>query len=299
MAESAIAVIIGTEQGKLFTPELDERPQAKPFLKWAGGKARLLPILRQSLPPKGFKRYFEPFLGGAALFFDLAPNQAFLGDSNPELINCYRVVRDRPDDLLAALERFRITEAEFYKVRALDPETLPDVDRAARLIYLNKTCYNGLYRVNKQGRFNTPYGRYPDVTLANPATVGAASKLLRRAILSCADYRDTLAVADKGDFVYLDPPYVPVGKFSDFKRYTKEQFYVSDHELLAEEFHKLHARGCFVLLSNSYSKKTLKLYSGFVRRTVRMPRFVNCKGTGRGKVDELLISNYEPTNGQC
>jgi DNA adenine methylase len=299
MAGSAVAVITPTPQGKLFYPDREESLHVRPFLKWAGGKTRLLPTLRVSLPPKAFKRYFEPFLGGAALFFDLAPNQAFLNDSNPDLINCYHIVRDRPDDLLAALKCFKMTEPEYYKIRALDPEKLSEVDRAARLIYLNKTCYNGLYRVNKQGQFNTPYGRYSNVTLLDPANLASASKLLRRASLSCADYRAVLAVAQKGDFVYLDPPYVPIGKFSDFKRYTKEQFYAADHERLAEEFYRLHATGCFVLLSNSYSKKTRQLFSGFVQRTVRMPRFVNCKGNGRGQIDELLISNYEPTNGQC
>jgi DNA adenine methylase len=240
--------------------------------------------------------YFEPFVGGGAFFFDLSPREAVLGDSNPELINCYEVVRERPEELINALARFRVSESEFYKVRALDPEELPTTIRAARLIYLNKTCYNGLYRVNKQGRFNTPYGRHSNLTLVDPANLRAASKLLRRAKLFCAEYETVLEVAGKGDFVYLDPPYVPVGKFYDFKRYTKDQFYEADHERLAEVFQKLAANGCFVLLSNSFNEKTSRLYSGFVQRTVQMPRFVNCKGKGRGHVEELLISNYKPMN---
>jgi DNA adenine methylase len=280
-------------QGNIF-PEQTKRLPAKPFLKWAGGKTRLLRSLRESLPPQSFHRYFEPFVGGGAFFFHLSPREAFLADSNPELINCYEIARNQPEELIDALSNFGISEPDFYRIRALEPKELSPVDRAARLIYLNKTCYNGLYRVNKQGQFNTPYGRHSNVTLVDPLNLDAASKLLKHAKLTCADYQTVLEVAGKGDFVYLDPPYVPTGKYSDFKRYTKDQFNESDHERLAEVFKELAARGCFVLLSNSSNRKTAKLYSGFVQRVVKMPRFVNCKGEGRGHVDELLISNYEP-----
>jgi DNA adenine methylase len=187
-----------------------------------------------------------------------------------------------------------VSGAEFYRLRELDPDTLPAVTRAARLIYLNKTCYNGLYRVNKQGRFNTPYGRHSNVKLVDPANLRAASDSLKNVHLMCADFEAVLKTAKKDDFVYLDPPYVPVGRFSDFKRYTKDQFYEADQERLAEKFREFAGKGCFVLLSNSFNEKTAKLYSKFLQRTVQMPRFVNCKGEGRGKVDELLISNYEP-----
>jgi DNA adenine methylase len=282
-----------SNQGVLFSREPEKR-QVRPFLKWAGGKTRLLDALRESLPPRGFNRYFEPFLGGGALFFHLSPPEAFLSDSNPDLINCYEVVREHPEELMNALTGFRVSESEFYKVRAQEPEKLSPIARAARLVYLNKTCYNGLYRVNKQGRFNTPYGRYSNVTLVDAANLRAASESLRRAALFCAGYRSILEIAQKGDFVYLDPPYVPVGKFSDFKRYTKDQFYEADHEHLAEMFQRLATKGCFVLLSNSFNEKTAKLYSRFFQRVVQMPRFVNCKGHGRGEVDELLISNYRP-----
>jgi DNA adenine methylase len=271
----------------------EEPIRIKPFLKWAGGKTRLLSALRKSLPA-AFNRYFEPFIGGGAFFFDLLPSRAVLGDSNPELINCYRAAREAPRDLIASLSRLQVSESEFYRLRELEPEKLPPVIRAARLIYLNKTCYNGLYRVNRAGRFNTPYGRNSNVTLVAPENLMAASAALHNAQLVCADFSTTLESAGKRDFIYLDPPYVPVGKFSDFKRYTKDQFYEADQERLAKTFRELSARGCFVLLSNSFNAKTAKLYSGFVRRTVRMPRFVNCKGEGRGHVKELLISNYEP-----
>ena len=279
-------------QERLFVEERQPL-RIKPFLKWAGGKTRLLAALRQSLPPQ-FNRYFEPFVGGGAFFFDLSPKTAVLGDSNPELMNCYEVVRDQPAELIEYIADLRVNGPEFYRLRELDPETLPAVARAARLIYLNKTCYNGLYRVNKHGRFNTPYGRHCNVKLVDPANLRAASECLKKSHLLCADFEAVLKTAKKGDFIYLDPPYVPVGKFSDFKRYTKDQFYEADQERLAEQFRELAGKGCFVLLSNSFNEKTATLYSEFLQRTVQMPRFVNCNGEGRGKVDELLISNYKP-----
>ncbi len=263
----------------------------RPFLKWAGGKTHLLPILRNCSPPS-FNRYFEPFLGGAALFFDLSPAQALLSDSNPDLIQCFTIVRERPDELLECLATFRVSEQEFYRIRAMPPDTLSEVFRAARFIYLNKTCYNGVYRVNKKGEFNTPFGHYKTVSLVDAANLKAASRALQSVTLVCEDYRRAITKARRGDFLYLDPPYLPVGKYSDFKRYTREFFYESDHRELAFFFRRLSEMGCQVLLSNSYHNKIVSLYSGFSQATVEVPRFVNCKGESRGKVKELLIANY-------
>ena len=265
--------------------------KAKPFLKWAGGKARLLPGLRRFLAGQKFRRYYEPFLGGAALFFDLAPKSSVLNDLNSDLIFCYHIVRDHPAALFERLKRMQVSEAEFYRIRSLEPENLPPVDRAARFIYLNKTCYNGLYRVNKRGQFNTPYGQYEKASLADENNLLRASRALKNARLKSEDYSSVVEEAEKGDFVYLDPPYLPVGKFSDFKRYTKEFFYEEDHRKLADVFRQLANRGCLVLLSNSYHDKISKLYSDFYQETVEMPRFINCKGEGRGRVKELLVSN--------
>src|SRR5438445_3544880 len=203
-------------QPTLFKLELEE-VRVRPFLKWAGGKTRLLPALRDSLPPKGYMRYFEPFVGGGAFFFDLSPAQGVLSDSNAELINCYQIVRDAPEELIRALSKLRVSESKFYELRELNPESLSAANSAARLIYLNKTCYNGLYRVNRQGQFNTPFGRHTNVTLTDEANLRAASNLLRRTTLRCGDYAAVLESAAAGDFVYLDPPYLPVGRFSDFK----------------------------------------------------------------------------------
>jgi DNA adenine methylase len=231
-------------------------------------------------------------LGGGAVFFDTGPQKAILGDSNPELIHCYKVVRDEPEQLLQQVLKLRSGENEFYRIRSLNPETLSSIERAARFIYLNKTCYNGLYRVNKKGIFNTPYGRHKNVKLVEPENIRSASRALHKTDIICADYQDVLDRARAGDLVYLDPPYLPVGKYSDFKRYTREFFYESDHERLANVFRHLHETGCFVLLSNSYHDKITGLYEGFFKQTVEVPRFVNCKGEGRGKVKELLISNF-------
>jgi len=272
---------------------LPKKIAAKPFLKWAGGKTRLLHALRRYIP-SCFGTYFEPFLGGGALFFDVAPDIAVLGDANPELINCYKVVKDSPHLLLRELAKLTISESEYYRVRALAPEELSPVERAARFIYLNKTCYNGLYRVNKSGQFNTPFGKHTKVKLADSNTLGAASALLQSSLLMCGDYRTVVENAIRGDFVYFDPPYLPVSRFSDFKRYTKEFFYEEDHQMLADVFAALADKGCYVLLSNSFHEKIASLYSGFHQEQVLMPRFVNCKGEGRGSVTELLISNYEP-----
>jgi DNA adenine methylase len=265
--------------------------RTRPFLKWAGGKTRLLGVLRRSIPP-AFRQYVEPFLGGAALFFDLAPTNAVLSDSNGDLISCYEVVRDAPEALIQQLLRYRVSETEFYRVRALCPDDLSPVERAARFIYLNKTCYNGVYRVNKKGDFNTPFGHYKSASFFNETNLRRASECLKDAVLACRDYQAVLEHAQKGDFVYLDPPYMPVGKFSDFKRYTKEFFYEADHERLAQVFASLATKGCHVLLSNSFHPRIAELYSGYYRAKVEVPRFVNCKGEGRGNVTELLISNY-------
>ncbi len=186
----------------------------KPFLKWAGGKSHLLPLLLKCVPVT-FGTYFEPFLGGGAVYFGLRPQNAVLGDSNDDLIHCYKTVRDHPKELIAHLASLTVNEDEYYRIRAINPEALPDVARAGRFIYLNKTCFNGLYRVNRKGAFNTPFGRYTSVTLADSANLKAVSRALKSAELRCEDYSAVLKSAAPGDLVYLDPPYLPIGKYSD------------------------------------------------------------------------------------
>ncbi len=269
-----------------------ELSNAKPFLKWAGGKTQLLPEIRSRIPTN-FNRYIEPFLGGGAVFLSLAPQEAFLTDANEELINCFRMVRDYPEELLRSVAKFKISEKEYYKIRGLEPSKLSCVYRAARFIYLNKTCFNGLYRVNKNGKFNVPFGKIKHCTLANPEIIFKANRVLKKSKLFVMDYLETLGkFAHRGDFIYLDPPYLPVGKFSDFKRYTKNFFYREDHERLAIICKELNQRGCKFLLSNSYHSFIISLYSSFKIEKVQANRFINCHGNKRGKIAELIITNY-------
>lgn len=265
----------------------------RPFLKWVGGKSNLLHSLRP-LAPKDYETYIEPFVGGGALFFDLRPHKAILSDLNPELMNCYRVVRDKPHELVRSLEAIPVDKRTYYTIRRQNPEELQAVERAARLIYLNKTCYNGLYRVNKKGQFNTPFGRHEKVRICNPACINAASKALQGVMLLTSDFEYILSTyARPKDFIYLDPPYPPVGLFSDFKRYTKEFFFEKDHIRLAKAVEELDNRRCRFVLSNAMHSLILKLYAKFRKIDVEAPRYINCRGGKRGNVPELLITNIE------
>lgn len=264
----------------------------KPFLKWAGGKTSLLGHLTEFVPPN-YSRYCEPFIGGGALFFNLAPPEAILSDANSELIHCFQIVQKKPYELIEALACFKNEEQEFYRVRAQNPKLLSPVKRAARLIYLNKTCFNGLYRVNRAGQFNTPYGKNPNARYIDEGALLTASDILKNAKLLCGDFSEIADLHLKGgDFIYLDPPYLPVSQFSDFKRYTPNQFGEKDHIRLAATFRKLDKLGCYVLLSNSYHPLVKELYKGFDQVIVNAPRIINCLGGRRGAVKELLVRNF-------
>ena len=270
----------------------------QPFLKWAGGKAQLL---RQFEPflPRSIKSYREPFLGGGAVFFHLKHRfpamRAVLRDNNSELINCYQVVRDQIDPLIARLDdhlsRFRADgERYYYLVRSRHELTEP-VERAARMIFLNKTCYNGLWRVNSRGRFNVPIGSYrPEkVSLYDPAALRAAHRALAGADLAVRDFRQTLASAAPGEFVYIDPPYFPVSATANFTSYTKEDFGKAEQEELAALFADAARRGARLMLSNSDVPLVRHLYAEFELETVRARRAVNCDGAKRGAVNEIIV----------
>ena len=261
-----------------------------PFLKWAGGKRAALPALTPLMPP-AYGDYYEPFVGGGALFFALEPGRAFLNDANEELVNCYAVVRDRVEELLVALARHVNTAEHFRQVRAQRPDELDDVARAARLLFLNRTCFNGLYRVNRRGEFNTPYGRYRNPTLVPEPVLRAASAALRTATLTAGGYREACATTGPGDLVYFDPPYVPAGGYADFRRYHRDQFREDDHEDLARLFKELDARGCHVRLSNAHTPYVLDLYADWTIHEVTTRRAINSNGDGRGPVREVLVAN--------
>ena len=274
---------------------------ARPFLKWAGGKTQLLPQLRVAAPRR-IDTYYEPFLGGGALFFALQAEQRFkravLSDSNAELINAYQQVRDQIDDLIAALavHRRKYIEADaadrkayYYRIRAKRP-TCP-VGRAARLIFLNKTCFNGLYRVNGSGRFNVPHGRYKNPAICDEGGLQAASRALQGVELLTADFAEAVQAAGPGDFVYCDPPYVPLSQTASFTAYTAADFGPAEQSRLAATAESLRARGAALLLSNSGHPDVAQLYQdgGFQLETVEAARAINSNGAARGAVAEYLI----------
>ncbi|APY06782.1 hypothetical protein BWZ20_00035 [Winogradskyella sp. J14-2] len=234
----------------------------KPFLKWAGGKTQLLSELHKYVP-NNFNKYIEPFIGGGAMFFSLNPNESIIADLNEELIITYRQVKDAVEEIIQYLKTFEHNEEFYYNLRSLDPNELDNSYRAARLIYLNKTCYNGLYRVNKKGKFNVPYGKGKGSFL-NEEVLRNASEFLADTTIVNNDYLAVLnEFATEGDFIFLDPPYYPVGKYSDFKRYTKEFFYHEDQVRLKEEFDRLDNIGCKVVLTNSDHDVILDLYADY------------------------------------
>jgi len=260
----------------------------KPILKWAGGKQQMLDVLLSHVP-KQYNRYIEPFFGGGALFFALEPKDAIIADSNPELINLYRVVVENVEELILILKEMKNDEATYYEIRSLDPALLSPVERAARTIYLNRTCYNGLYRVNRKGQFNVPYGKYKNPKICDEDNLRAASNALQDALIVEGDYKDVLReYARPGDFIYLDPPYLPVGKYADFKRYTKEQFYEEDHIELAQEVQRLHKLGCHVLLTNSNHPLVHELYGKYKISVHKTRRNINSNASKRTGEDVLV-----------
>jgi DNA adenine methylase len=265
---------------------------ASPFLKWAGGKGQLLPELLARVPPK-LGTYHEPFLGSGAFFFALRAagrlKRARLCDANEELINAFCAVRDDVEAVIGHLRRHTADAEHFYEVRALDPANLSPSERAARLIYLNRTCFNGLYRVNTRGRFNVPYGRYQNPRICDPPRLEAASAALRGVELVCEPFGDALTRAKRGDFVYLDPPYVPVSKSASFTAYSAGGFGPVEQKRLARDAMALAERGVHVLLSNADVPVVHDLYADCLRERVQAARAINSKGDRRGKVSELLI----------
>jgi DNA adenine methylase len=276
---------------------LSESPDVKPkpFLKWVGGKRQLIPELLKRLPVK-FKDYHEPFLGGGALFFELAHakkfRMAFISDMNPDLVDAYWAVQDHVEELIRSLKKHPHDREYFEKIRARNPARMDRVGRASRLIYLNKTCYNGLYRVNASGQFNAPFGRYQNPLICDEANLRACSVALRNTVIQREPFEAVLTESKKGDFVYLDPPYFPVSKTASFSSYARGGFRAEDHERLRDVFARLDKKGCFVMLSNSHTPFTRKLYQRWKVETVSANRSVNSDGSGRGAVKEILVRNY-------
>ena len=263
----------------------------RPIMKWAGGKTQMLKYLLPIIPNYSGK-YIEPFFGGGALFFALQPTNAVIADVNPELINMYAQVANNIDTVIKKLSLFKNTEEMFYSERAQNWKNLPASDAAARTLYLNKTCFNGLYRVNRNGQFNTPYGRYKNPTICDEILLRNASNVLRRAEIVCGDYLTVLKkYAEPGDFIFLDPPYIPVSQYADFKRYTKEQFSENDHKKLAEEVKRLYSIGCYVILTNSDHPLVYSLYSDFNIQVVNTKRSISSKSNSR-KGKDIIVTAF-------
>lgn len=269
------------------------RIKASPFIKWAGGKRKLIPDIKKYMPPKEqINRYFEPFLGGGALFFHLQHKNSILADANQELIELYKIVRDNVEDLIEALKIHKNEKDYFYEVRAQIKEDLTPVQRAARFIFLNKTCFNGLYRVNSKGKFNVPFGKYKNPKICNEEGLRSASLALKKTIIDNKDFEELLKKANTTDFIYFDPPYQPINKTSSFTSYTAKKFDEGEQERLAKTYARLAQKGCFVMLSNSDAPLIRELYKDFYIYEIQANRAINRNGNGRGKITELLIINY-------
>jgi DNA adenine methylase len=260
----------------------------KPILKWVGGKTQLLPELRQRMP-KSYGKYIEPFFGGGALFFDQLPKNAVISDSNPELINLYRAIAQNPESVISELKSHVNSKDHYYNVRALRWEELDPFAAAARTIFLNRTGFNGLYRVNKKGQFNVPFGNYAKPKIIDEQNIHAASHVLAKATIIEGDYLKVLqSQAAPGDFVFLDPPYLPISDYSDFKRYTKEQFYEEDHRALAKEVERLHELGCYVILTNSNHPLVHDLFQGYQIDVIPTRRNISASGSSRRGEDVIV-----------
>ena len=261
----------------------------KPILKWAGGKTQMLGDLLPKVP-KSYGRYIEPFFGGGAMFFALQPENAIIADSNPELINMYRQVAENVDEVISCLKKYENSSEMFYAVREQDWMCLSKSEAAARTIFLNRTCFNGLYRVNKQGKFNVPYGKYTNPRICDEEGLKAASEAMKKAEILCGDYLLVLDhYAQAGDFVFLDPPYLPISEYADFKRYTKEQFYEEDHIELAKMIMRLQERGCHIVLTNSNHPLVHELYAPFTIDVIQTKRHISCNGSTR-KGEDVIVT---------
>ena len=240
-------------------------------------------------------RYFEPFVGGGAVFFDLQPKSAAISDLNSELITTYMVVRDNVECLIKSLKQYVYDKDYFLKIRAMNPAEMSDLDVASRFIYLNRTCFNGMYRVNSKGQFNVPFGRYKNPIICDEVNLRAASRTLQDVEILNVDYKVAVSKAKAGDFVYFDPPYYPISSTSSFTSYTKNGFAEKEQVELRDTFAELSNRGCCVMLSNSDSAFIRDIYGGLKNvtiTTVGAGRAINSKATGRGKITELVITNY-------
>jgi len=272
-----------------------------PFLKWAGGKRQLLPEIRNHLPSE-FNTYFEPFVGAGAVLFDLKPKKAVINDANKELINTYLTIRDNIDELIQLLSIHKKNHSEdyFYKIRNVDRNQkifnkMSNTEKAARIIYLNKTSFNGLFRENSKGEYNSPFGKYINPSIFDEAVLRSIHAYLNQndvKILN-GDFKEAVKTAKKGDLIYFDPPYDPLSSTSSFTSYSKGGFSKEDQKRLRDLFEELHKKGCLLILSNSSTDFIMELYKDFSIELIDANRNINSKGDKRGKVKEVLVLSFK------
>ena len=271
------------------------KEETYPIVKWVGGKRQLMFELLKNMP-ENYNRYFEPFIGGGALFFELQPDNAYISDMNEELINLYQVVRDNVDELITDLQKHDISKEYFMEIRNIDRteeyQNWSDVKKASRFIYLNRTCFNGMYRVNSKGEFNVPFGHYKNPRILDENNLINCSNLLQRTEIKHADFSEILKKVKKGDFVYFDPPYVPLSETSSFTSYTKDGFDLDMQLSLRDVCDELDSMGVKFLLSNSDTKLVNELYENYNIKKVFASRQINANAYGRGKITEVLVRNY-------
>lgn len=278
---------------------MDKDEFVMPVVKWVGGKRQLISEIDKYLP-SNYSTYYEPFLGGGAVLFHLQPHKAVVNDINEELINLYQVIKDNVEELIEDLKKHKNEPDYFYKIRELDRDIqkyneLTPVERASRIHYLNKTCYNGLFRVNSQGQFNVPFGRYKNPNIVNETTLRAVSNYFNTAniIFKCCDFEEAVKGCRKGSFIYFDPPYDPISDTSSFTGYDKGGFGKTEQKRLKDLCDNLNKRGVKFLLSNSQTQFILDLYKDYRIEIVQAKRTINSKGNKRGEVNEVLVMNYE------
>ena len=283
--------------GSAPSKPLEAAAAARPIIKWVGGKGRLLPQLRTLLPPDvDRRRHVEPFAGGAALFFDRNPKRALLADVNDSLMHMYRAICHELATVVHHLSRLakRHDKETYYATRERynRADKASPAERAAMFIYLNKTCFNGLHRVNREGHFNVPIGRYSNPRILDWPALHLAREVLQRTELRCGSFEVTCAGARRGDFVYLDPPYAPVSSTANFTSYASQGFGEVEQVRLRDVFRELDAKGCAVMLSNSDTPLVRALYSEYRIDKVSAPRSVNSRADRRGRITELVVRNY-------
>jgi len=272
------------------------------FVKWAGGKTQLIKQFIPLFPKKDHvKRYFEPMVGSGAVFFYIKqvynPHYSMIFDINNDLINLYLQIRDNVDEMISLLKVHKCNHTKnpkeyYYKMREKYNNTEDKLEKSSLLLYLNKTCYNGLYRVNSKGEFNVPFGRYKNPSIVQEKKLKLVPNLLQGAIIKSMTFEKILAHTQVDDFIYFDPPYYPLSETSSFTSYQKNNFLDKEQKRLAKVFKKLDKKNCKVMLSNSDTDLIRDLYNGYNIKVVKAKRMISCKGKGRGAINELVIRNY-------